>query len=316
MYKKLLKAVLVICFISTIMCLIIFYVKNKESSMINNLGGNNDATNSEALYNDYTTQEINPSTNLKSGATAYVPWENNEEFLSNQSKNKTFTMMAAYRTVLRDPLPGEEENVHKAAALLCGTVVTPQKIFSQNNQIGPYTTSKGFKKGPTYLGTKLTTTIGGGVCKIASTIYNVTILSDLSVIERHAHSMPVPYVPYGQDATVSYGVKDFKFKNNTSFPIMIWAQGIENILYIAFYSSSKPPDVEWNHQVIKLIKAGTIYKSNPKLPPGNIKLVLEGMDGAIVKSWVTIKNLDGTIIEKQLGKSFYNPMPHVFEKGK
>ena len=35
--------------------------------------------------------------------------------------------MAAFRTVLIDPLPGEEENVHLAARLLAGTVVQPGK---------------------------------------------------------------------------------------------------------------------------------------------------------------------------------------------
>ena len=37
--------------------------------------------------------------------------------------------------------------------------------------------------------------------------YNVAVLSNLKIIERHNHSMPVPYVPYGQDATVAYGSK-------------------------------------------------------------------------------------------------------------
>lgn len=256
------------------------------------------------------------SDSLSSEPTTYVPWDGNENFLNCQTKYGTPLMMAAYRTVLRDPLPGEEENVHLAARMLAGTIVKPGEIFSQNQKIGPYTQSRGFQKGPTYSGSKLITTIGGGVCKIASTLYNVTVLSNLPVVERYAHSMPVPYVPYGQDATVSYGSRDIKFKNDTDSPILIWAQGVDNILYIAFYGTKKPPKVEWHHEMLKVIKTDRIYRINLALPPGSEKLILEGMDGAIVKSWVTIESTDGNVTTKQLRTSYYNPMPYIFEKGR
>ena len=58
--------------------------------------------------------------------------------------------------------------------------------------------------------------------------------SNLEIIERHNHSMPVAYVPYGQDATVAYGIKDFKFKQHP-FPILIWAEGIGNRLCIPIW---------------------------------------------------------------------------------
>lgn len=253
---------------------------------------------------------------MKSGSVDHVPWEEDEAFLDFQAKCGTPVMLAAYRTVLLDPLPGEEENVHLAARMLAGKIVKPGGVFSQNGGIGPYTESRGFKIGPTYSGTNLIKTIGGGVCKIASTLYNVTILSNLDVVERFYHNMPVPYVPYGQDATVSYGSKDFKFRNNTASPLLIWAEGIDNELYIAFYGTEKPPKVEWHHETLKVIKAEVIYKSNPALPKGSEKLFLEGMNGGIVRSWVTITNPDSTVTERDLGKSYYNPMPYVYEVGR
>jgi len=262
------------------------------------------------------TPESNADSTLKSGPETVLPWENEPEFIKAREKNNTPVLMGAYRTVLRDPLPGEEYNVHLAARMLDGVVVQPGAVFSQNQTAGPYVESRGFQRGPTYIGTKLTTTIGGGVCKIASTLYNVSVLSNLKIIERHNHSMPVPYVPYGQDATVAYGAKDFKFQNDTSFPVMIWAQGIDNVLYMAFYGSSTPPEIEWHHETVEQTKAPVAYKDNPDLPYGTEKLVLEGMDGALIKSWITIKNPDGTTVTKQMGSSFYKPMPSIIEKGR
>lgn len=303
MFGKYLKTCLYITFAAALIAFPLSPCAEYEGFMDNHMG-------------KFYAEELQKPETDKSGPTTYVPWEKDEKFLTSQAQNSTPVMMAAYHTVLHDPLPGEEENVHLAARLLAGIVVKPGEVFSQNNKIGPYIESRGFQKGPTYLGTKLTTTIGGGVCKIASTLYNVTIMSNLQVAERFAHSMPVPYVPYGQDATVSYGNKDFKFINNTGSPIMIWAQGVDNILYIAYYGTEKPPEVEWHHEVLKVTKAQNVYNINPALPNGTEKLITEGMDGAVVKSWITIKCLDGSETTKQLGMSHYDPFPNIYEKGR
>ncbi len=252
---------------------------------------------------------------MYSGVVTRIPWEKDPEFLKAQKENNAFVMMAAYRTVLPDPLPGEEANVHLGAKYLCSKVIKPGEVFSQNLTIGPYSQWRGFKEGPVYLGTQMSRTTGGGVCKIASTLYNVAVLCNLPIVERHPHSMPVPYVPYGQDATVNYGAKDIKFTNNLSHPILIWSQGVENNLYIAFYSNSKPPSVKWHHKVSKIQKAHKIYKNNWSLPEGEEKVVYPGMDGALIKSWVTIENKDGKSEIKQMGTCWYSPMPHIIEKG-
>lgn len=252
---------------------------------------------------------------VKSGQTTEVPWQNNDAFQKALEQNNTPVLLGAYRTVLRDPLPGEEENVHLAARMLAGIVVNPGQVFSQNQKIGPYTQERGFQKGPTYVGSTLTTTIGGGVCKIASTLYNVTVLSNLQIVERQNHGMPVPYVPYGQDATVAYGARDFKFKNDTDAPVLIWAQGVDNILYIGFYGRTQPPRIEWKHEITDIVKSPIVYKSNPQLERGTEKVVLEGMDGAFVKSWIILTKEDGTTITKPMPSSSYRPMPTLVEKG-
>lgn len=252
----------------------------------------------------------------KSGPVTKLPWENDVNFIKAKKEIGANVLMAAYCTVLKDPLPGEEFNVHLGASSIAGIVIQPNDIFSQNKSIGPYTEARGYQKGPSYSGSNLMTTIGGGVCKISSTLYNVSILSNLQIIERYNHAMPVPYVPYGQDATVAYGAKDFKFKNNTEFPILIWAEGIDNRLYVGFYGKEKPPEIEWNHKVLNKVEAPKHYRSNPDLKEGEEKVIVEGMDGATVESWITIKNEDGTIKTKKLGISHYIPMPYIIEVNK
>ncbi len=251
---------------------------------------------------------------IVSGPETEMPWVNDMAFIDAIEKNNTKILLAGYKTVLKDPLPGEEYNVHRAADMLAGTLVRNGEVFSQNSSIGPYTEARGFRKGPTYIGTIVTTTIGGGVCKIASTLYNTAVLSDMKILERHNHTMPVPYVPYGQDATVSYGNKDIRFQNNSGADILIWAKGIGNVLYMGIYGSKKAPLVKWNHEILETTKAPTMYKINPQISTDERKLLMEGMDGAVVKSWITVTDTGSSEI-RYMGISKYLPMPHLVEKG-
>ncbi len=248
-----------------------------------------------------------------SGAVTNLPWAEDSDFLKAQEEKGTYTLMAAYCAVLKDLSPNEEFNVCLASSSVAGTVLMPGEIFSQNNAIGPYNEEKGYKVGQSYSGSEITTTVGGGVCKVATTLYNVSVYSNLEIVERHNHSMPVPYVPYGQDATVAYGYKDFKFRNNTEFPILIWARCIGNRLYAALYSKERAPDVVWVHKCLNKKPIPTVYKKNPDLVDDEERILVEGMEGASVESWVTITDSAGAVTSKCMGTSQYRPMPRIVE---
>lgn len=244
-----------------------------------------------------------------------LTWENDPRFKSQMAGQKMTARMAAFQTTLPDPLPGEESNVALAADLLAGKIIKPGEIFSMNSTIGPYSKARGFREGPAYYGAEVIKVTGGGVCKIASTLYNVTTLANLRIIERHPHSMPVPYVPSGQDATVSSSGKDFRCMNNTGAPVLIWADTRGNTLYMAIYGRTKPPQITWRHEVLSRKPNRTFYRKNKSLKPGEEKTVIPGADGLVVKSGLTIKYQDGRTEYKNLGVDYYRPLPHVIEKG-
>ena len=249
---------------------------------------------------DETEDEIKFDIPDKSGPVAKLPWVENEEFLKAQNENGANVLMGAFCSVLIDPLPGEEYNVNLAAKSIRGIVVKKGEIFSQNKFIGPYTESRGYKKGASYSGPNIVQTEGGGVCKIASTLYNAAILSDLEIVERHNHTMPVNYIPYGQDATVAYGGKDFRFKNNKEYPILIWSEILDNRLYIGIYGREKSPEVIWHHNITNVIEAPKYYKKNTELEKGKERILIKGLDGATVKSYITIKYDNGDIKTKDI----------------
>jgi len=243
-------------------------------------------------------------------------WEFDEKVLETLAGYNADIRMAAFKAKLPDPLPGEKDNIAHAADLLRGTVIKQGEIFSMNRSIGPYTKRRGFKSGPTYVGTRVVQTEGGGVCKIASLLYNVAVLADLKIVERNSHGMLVPYVPPGQDATVSYGAKDFKFKNNTSGSLVIWSDTKGDTLYMGLYGSQKPPKVKWHHKILGREKHRTIYRNNSKLKPGEKRVKISGSDALTVKSWLTIEYSDGKKKIKKLGVDYYRAMPRIVERGR
>lgn len=251
-----------------------------------------------------------------SGTVTNLPWANNSRFLRAQKKYEANVLIAAFCTVLNNPSVGEEFNVHLAASSIAGTVLEPGETFSQNGTIGPYNEEKGYKTGQSYVGSDIINTVGGGVCKVATTLYNVSVSGNLEIIERYNHFMPVSYVPYGQDATVAYGSKDLKFKNTTEYPILIWAEGVKNRLYVSLYGREKAPSVEWSHKVLSRVKAPRIYKANPNLEKGQENILLEGAEGVSVESQVTITYSDGKVTTKDMGISQYWPMPYIIEINK
>lgn len=252
----------------------------------------------------------------ESGKISDFPWDDNKEFLEAQKENDTDILIAGFVTVLEKSTEAERTNIGLAAKTVTGSVVGPGEVFSQNESVGPYTEERGYEEGSGYVGNTIVKSMGGGVCKVATTIYNTAILSDLDIVERYNHSMPVPYVPYGQDAAVAFGSKDLKFKNNTDSPVLIWAQMIDNRVYMGFYGKKKAPEVEWGHETINTTEATTEYKVNSELGEKEENTLVDGMDGKVVESKVIIKDKDGNEKIKELGKSSYLPMKTLIEKGK
>lgn len=245
-----------------------------------------------------------------------LPWYYQPSARFNELRNEyeADLLVSAFRTTLPNPIYQEEDNVAVAAGYLAGTVVRPGEIFSLNVAIGPRTQGRGFGYGPMYINGEIGSTIGGGICKVATTMYNVVMLSDLQVIERHPHSMPVPYVPPGRDATIVWGAKDFRFKNNKETPVVIWSEVHNNTLFIALYGQYNPPIVEWYSEELGRNKTWTIERQNTSLPAGEVR-VSEGYDGITVRTWVNVHYPNLPMERRDLGVDYYRPMPGLLEYG-
>jgi vancomycin resistance protein YoaR len=129
------------------------------------------------------------------------------------------TRLAAYVTDLSARTPEQRRNIAKAAASLQGRVLQSGEVFSFNDAAGPYTAERGYLPERSFRGKALIVEDGGGVCQVASTLYNAAQAAGLTILERTPHSQQVSSVPAGRDAAVAYGVVDLKISNGHPFPI-------------------------------------------------------------------------------------------------
>lgn len=128
-------------------------------------------------------------------------------------------------------------NLELACAEIDGTIINDGEVFSFNKVVGERTTARGFREAAIYVNGDTEDQTGGGVCQVASTIYMCALLSDMEIVERECHYFQVTYVPLGMDATVYWGSLDFKFRNNTGYPIRIDASVSGGYVHIAFYGT-------------------------------------------------------------------------------
>ena len=155
-------------------------------------------------------------------------WEN-MLFADNLSKNWTMVRLwnREYCEEVRTSLAGSTDfrisNVKKACDILNGMMLMPGETFSYNDALGERLDTLGWLPAPAYANGEVRQEYGGGICQVSSTLYNAVLYANLEIVERTCHQFQVGYLPWGMDATVSWGWPDFKFRNDKEYPIMIVA---------------------------------------------------------------------------------------------
>ncbi|TCP63509.1 VanW like protein [Heliophilum fasciatum] len=104
-------------------------------------------------------------------------------------------------------------NASKALDYLDSLVLEPYALFSFNQKVGQRTLESGFIEGTIFSGNGYAQDVGGGVCASSTIVHQAVAQLGLPILERHHHSLPVKYAETGKDATVYYGVLDYRFRN-------------------------------------------------------------------------------------------------------
>ncbi len=200
-----------------------------------------------------------------------------------------------------------KSNVKLSASVCDGIILLPGEVFSYNNTTGSRTADKGYLPAPSYVGGKSTDEVGGGICQTSSTIYYAALSSNLKIVERHNHMFAVGYVPDGMDATVWYGASDFRFENDTDYPIKIVTEYKNSRLTVQIYGT-KTDDlyVKMTNKELSSTAWSTEYKVDPSLPAGTTKTEQTPYRGRVVEAYRNVYDGNGNLVSSTLeSKSTY-----------
>lgn len=226
--------------------------------------------------------------------------------------------LAGYTTYFPAGTYARSINLKIALSYMDGVVVMPGETYSYNDNIGDTTASKGYQAAATFKGGTTVNEMGGGICQTVSTLYNVALMANLEIVERHQHGLPVGYVPPSRDATVYSPVLDFKFKNNRETPIKIVTSfTYGGSLNVSIYGTKQnnDPEVTLSSSTTSTIPYTTKYEYDPNIPSGEQRVISNGVNGYTSESYIT-KTLNGQVIYSGLlSRDTYNAQQQVVKVG-
>ena len=156
---------------------------------------------------------------------------------------KPTDLLGSYRTnytLSSDKSTERVENLRIASNAVSGTFLAPGEVFSFNELASP------LKYNETHViveGVE-TTADGGGLCQVASTLFNAAAYAGLEIVERNPHHSELPYIRPGLDATVWFGALDMRFKNTTDGYVLVQESvGEDGFVYAGVYGRPSGTEV-------------------------------------------------------------------------
>ncbi len=210
-------------------------------------------------------------------------------------------------------------NIANAASKINNSVVYPGEEFDTMSHLVPFTTDNGWSYAGAYLNGEVITDIGGGICQLSTTLYNAVLRAELEVTERHPHSMAVGYVPLSADAALNEGSKNFCFKNNTDYPVYIYAWASGGTIHVSIYGKETRDanrSIEFENEVLESYDPGPpIETVDESLPPDYRETTQSAHVGYSAKLWKKVYENGELVDTIQVNSSYYNASPERVKIG-
>ncbi len=194
-------------------------------------------------------------------------------------------------------------NLSNGASKINGHVLMPGETLSGYECMHPFTTANGYYTAAAYEGGRVVDSIGGGVCQIATTLYNAALRAELEITQRQNHSMVVGYVKPSMDAAIAGTVKDIKITNNYSTPIYVEGYTENRKLTFTIYGKETRPGnrtVEYVSETLSSFSPGAPAEQvDPSMAPGSRRQVQSAHRGVKSRLWKVV-TVDGVETERTL----------------
>jgi len=235
--------------------------------------------------------------------------------------NFTVSSLGTFSTSIA---PNEEgprvRNIGRASGRVHNQMLFPGETLSASGLMGTHLPNSGYEAAIVLVRGEPVNDIGGGICQVVTTLYNAVLLAELTVVQRHNHSVRVSYAEYGFDATIAGDYYDLKFKNNTDYPILITSQLHETALTVTIHGHETRPanrTLQFSSSRVDVIPPEP-YKEvvDQNLAPGERIVTLESQLGYRYEVFKHIF-IDGQEVETvKINTSSYRPLQGIISVGR
>ncbi len=225
-------------------------------------------------------------------------------------------LLAEYTTHFDGSAVNRTHNIALASATVNGCLLRPGETFSLNERLGPRLAETGYLEAPVFFGNQLGLDVGGGICQVATTIYDAVILADLPVLERYPHPLPVSYSAPGLDATIAEDSLDLKFANNLDTPVYISSMVENGQLTVRIFGAVKE-----NGKKVRIttenftIDPAEVVIHDDSLPESESIVISEGKPGYEVRVYKEIIVDDVVTSKTMISSDYLKPENKVVRVG-
>ncbi|MGO4110601.1 VanW family protein [Paenibacillus sp. YAF4_2] len=208
---------------------------------------------------------------------------------------------------------GRAFNVTSTAKVLNDWVLEPGDVFSYGDVVAKTEKEFGYKEAPVISNGKLVPGIGGGICQVSSTLYNAILrISGIDIVERRNHSLPVAYLPKGQDATFASGAIDFRFRNSTGKKLIIRTVVEDRKLTVKLFGTM-PENIRYDIEsnIVKTVQPAVQKVTDKSLAAGKQVVVQNGSVGYIVDTYRTLVKDGKAVSREKVSHDTYRAQPTI-----
>lgn len=197
-------------------------------------------------------------------------------------------------------------NISTGARQFDGRVIAPGGSFSFWTLLGPVTVERGYRhSGAIVDGISQDDVIGGGLCQVSTTIFNVAARAGYQIDERYSHSYYIARYPLGLDAAVfmtPWSRSDLRWTNDTSYPVVIRSWSTATSVSFQLVTVPNGRTTTFSAPTVRNVTdVDPGQPADPAFPPG---VAVQGRDTWVVRTVVE----GGEVVHRDTFFSHYNPV--------
>lgn len=227
-------------------------------------------------------------------------------------------VLGSFTTDFSTSSAARAKNLSVGTSKINSHILMPGETLSGYQCMAPLTIAGGYDIAKAYENGQVVDSVAGGVCQIATTLYNAAIRAEMEITQRAPHSMTVGYVQASADAAIAGTYKDIKITNDTDYPMYIegYVSGKKltfNIWGVETRSANRK--VEFVSEILSSTPAGITYEDDASLPLGTEQKVSTGHDGRKSRLWKVV-TVNGVEKERTLmSTDTYRMSNSIYKRG-